>query len=71
MSEPIEITIYKSQIAHQPGFYVHNAFSNYYECTGPDGRRFTNASLVTLRRVLREKYGKVTVTVVNHKGARP
>lgn len=65
MPEPIEITVYKSQIARLPGFYVHRAFSNYYECVGPDGRQFNNTSIVTLRRVLRERYGKVAVTVID------
>lgn len=65
MSEAIEITIYKSRIVRPPGFYTRNAFGNYYECTGPDGRRFNNTSLVTLRRVLRERYGKVVVTVTD------
>jgi hypothetical protein len=37
------------------------AASNYYECTGPDGRRFTNTSIVTLREVLRSRYPGVTI----------
>jgi hypothetical protein len=33
-------------------------FSNFYECDGPDGRHFTNTSIVTLRDVLRRRYGR-------------
>lgn len=29
-----------------------------YETYGPDGKKFTNTSLVELRRVLREFYGR-------------
>ena len=29
-----------------------------YEATGPDGRAFDNRSLVNLRQVLRQRYGR-------------
>ena len=29
-----------------------------YACVGPDGRRFDNDSIVTLREVLRRHYGR-------------
>ncbi len=32
-----------------------------YECTGPDGREFSNPSLATLRDVLRRRYGKIAL----------
>jgi hypothetical protein len=36
-----------------------------YSCTGPDGRRFTNADKAELRRVLTAAYGPVELTVVD------
>jgi hypothetical protein len=38
--------------------------SNYYECVGPDGRRFSNSSIVELRRVLKARYGGDVEVVV-------
>lgn len=37
--------------------------SNFYECDGPDGQHFTNTSIVTLRDVLRNAYGRSVVIV--------
>lgn len=44
-------------------------FSNYYECRGPDGEKFTNTSIGTLRDVLRRRYGRDVVIVETWKAA--
>lgn len=62
-----EITVHLSLLVSQPGRYTRTAFGRWYECTGPDGRKFTNSSIVTLRNVLKRRYGKVTVTVIDHR----
>lgn len=36
-------------------------FSWLYETTGPDGTKFTNGSIVTLRELLRRRYPGVTI----------
>lgn len=38
-------------------------WSTLYTCTGPDGTRFDNKNLKTLRDVLRRRYGKVTIVI--------
>jgi hypothetical protein len=56
---PVEITVSKYLLERRglrPG--------NYYECTGPDGTRFDNTNIKTLRAVLAKRYGRVTVKVV-------
>lgn len=60
-----EITVYLSLLIRQPGRYNRNAFGRWYECVGPDGRKFTNSSIVTLKDVLKRRYGKVKVTVID------
>lgn len=37
--------------------------SNFYECHGPDGTKFTNTSIGTLRTLLRQRYGRDVVIV--------
>lgn len=39
-----------------------------YTCQGPDGSRFDNRSIVTLRDVLRRKYGRDVVIIEPWKG---
>lgn len=41
-------------------------YSWYYETKGPDGANFTNTSIVTLRRLLKQRYGKSIVIVENY-----
>jgi hypothetical protein len=60
MAPPLVIEVTKGRMYSD----MTRRSSNYYECAGPDGRRFTNTSIVTLRRKLRETYGAVTVVVV-------
>jgi len=67
MPEPVKIVVYRTTLVRLPGRYTRSAFGNHYECTGPDGRRFTNTSLTTLRDVLKRRYGKVNVSVVDQR----
>jgi hypothetical protein len=39
--------------------------SAYYECFGPDGRKFTNSSKATLKSVLTSRYGKVILAITD------
>jgi hypothetical protein len=32
-----------------------------YSCDGPDGTHFTNTSIVTLRSLLRQRYGRIVI----------
>lgn len=57
---PVPITVKRGRIFNGTGCRV--PFSPYYQCTGPDGTRFDNTSIKTLRDVLRRHYGKVEVT---------
>jgi len=53
-------TISRSQLypcVARPGF----AWKWTYETTGPDGTRFTNDSIVTLRQVLKRRYPGITI----------
>lgn len=43
----------------RPGY----AWKWTFETTGPDGRLFTNDSIVELRRVLKKRYGRDVVIV--------
>lgn len=40
-------------------------YRNYYECTGPDGRKFTNTSKTELARALRKYYGPVVLKITD------
>jgi len=40
------------------GYGRRSPFYWLYEATGPDGRKFDNRSLVALRQVLRQRYGR-------------
>ena len=33
-------------------------FTSLYEATGPDGTKFTNTSLVEIKRVMKRRYGR-------------
>ena len=37
--------------------------ATYYECTGPDGTRFDNTSIRTLRDLLERRYGRVELHI--------
>lgn len=56
MDTNTDITITRTDLF--VGYGVRRPFKWTYSCTGPDGRRFTNDSLVTLRQLLRRKYGR-------------
>jgi hypothetical protein len=59
MTEPTRIKVEKSRLYSD----LTRRSSPYYECTGPDGTRFTNTSLTTLRSVLRARYGRVELDI--------
>lgn len=60
--EPVQITATLSTMfSCRPGNL--RPFSNYYECHGPDGTKFTNTSKETLLSVLRRRYGRVELTI--------
>lgn len=59
-AEPTRIKVAKSRLYSD----LTRRSSPYYECTGPDGTRFDNTSIKTLREVLRRKYGRVELEVV-------
>lgn len=60
-SEAPEITITRMKLYPTPNRSWGKQWVWLYECTGPDGRRFDNRSIVTLREVLRRAYGKVKI----------
>ncbi len=57
-AEATEIRVTRQTIHHRGHL---RPIRDHYYCTGPDGRRFDNGSLVTLRQVLRRRYGKVEI----------
>lgn len=60
---PTTITVTRTKVYPRPA-RRGRAWYWSYDCVGPDGRRFDNTSIVTLRQVLRRYYGKgVTVEV--------
>lgn len=64
----ITVTVTRGSIASRtPG--NRRPVSNYYEAQASDGARFTNTSIVTLRDVLRRKYGRDVVIVETWKVA--
>lgn len=67
INEPTQITVHLSLLVRLPGRYTRSAFGRWYECTGPDGHKFTNSAIDPLRRALKKRYGKVTVTVIDHR----
>lgn len=58
MNETTEITVIRSVCIGHPGGRAARPIGWLYECTGPDGRRFNNRSIVTLRDVLKRRYGR-------------
>lgn len=66
-----EITVYLDLLVRAPGRYTRTAFGRWYECHGPDGTKFTNSSIATLRDVLKRRYGKVKVTVIDRRPKNP
>lgn len=53
-----EITVTRSVLHGHPGGRAARPIGWFYECTGPDGRQFNNRSIVTLRDVLKRRYGR-------------
>ena len=67
-NEPITITVYLSLLIRQPGRYTRSAFGRWYECNGPDGKKYTNSSIASLRDVLKRKYGKdITINIIDQR----
>ena len=64
-SDVPEITVYLSLLVRQPGRYTRSAFGRWYECNGPDGKKYTNSSITSLRDVLKRRYGKVNVKIID------
>lgn len=63
-TQPIEITVTLCWLRNE----MSRTRTNYYECHGPDGTRFTNSSRATLLDVLRRKYGRgVKLTVIDNR----
>lgn len=60
-TSPVEITVLKEDLSLGCG--LRRPWVFLYTCTGPDGRRFDNRNIKTLRDVLRHHYGKVTIVI--------
>ena len=67
MPDTTDITVHLSLLVRQPGRYTRTAFGRWYECTGPDGHKFTNSAIDPLRRALKKRYGTVKITVTDHR----
>lgn len=52
-----KITVSRSKVYPQPA-RQGRAWHWVYECFGPDGRRFDNTSIRSLRDVLKRRYGR-------------
>lgn len=57
---PVEIKVTKGTLTSD----LTRRSTPYYECNGPDGRKFTNSSIRTLSGLLRAAYGEVAVMVI-------
>lgn len=51
------IVITRGVVHLLPGTYVHCAQKWDYTCTGPDGVKYQNDSIATLRSLLKRRYG--------------
>lgn len=57
MAGHVTVTVTRSKL-YPPVARRGPAWVWFYEAQGEDGRRFDNRSIVTLRRVLRKRYGR-------------
>jgi hypothetical protein len=49
------------EVTRETRFHGHGRlrpFGYTYRCIGPNGTRFDNSNIITLRRILRQRYGK-------------
>ena len=55
-----QIIVKRQKVYHRFGRFAWNWV---YACEGPDGTQFDNSSIVTLRSVLRRRYGQSVMVV--------